>query len=160
MMMRTLGFNKKLIKPANKRLFFFFFKQEISQRSKWWRKVKLVHFSLFFMWKIKKQISYLLPYLFLTWQLQLHSKHKNNKKINDRDIYVPFCYKNSFCVTTSASWKPFPSENYLKLQSGRLCWLSTCWQGRWSNLASFYLLEYYLIWKSETGKSLLLIYVA
>lgn len=23
MMMRTLGFNKKLIKPANKRLFFF-----------------------------------------------------------------------------------------------------------------------------------------
>lgn len=69
----------------------------------------------------KKQISYLLPYLFLTRQLQLHSKHKNNKKINDRDIYVPFCYKNSFCVTTSASWKPFPSENYLKLQSGCLC---------------------------------------
>lgn len=25
MMMRTLGFNKKLIKPANKRLFSFFF---------------------------------------------------------------------------------------------------------------------------------------
>lgn len=44
----------------------------------------------------KKQTSYLLPYLFLTRQLQLHSKHKNNKKINDRDIYVPFCYKTPF----------------------------------------------------------------
>lgn len=71
-----------------------------------------------------------------------------------------FFFTTLFCVTTSGSLKPFPSENYLKLQSGCFCRLLSCKQYRQSDLASSFLLEYYLIWKSETGKGLLLTYLA
>lgn len=152
MMNRTHGFNNKFTEIENKRLF----KQEISWKSRGWRNVYLCIFPFQFM-DNKNQSSYLLACLLLTWQLQLYSKYNN--KINVKGIFVPFCFTTLFGVTTSGSLKPFPRENYLKLQSGCLCRLSSCKQDRQSDLASSFILEYYLIWKSETGKGLLLTYL-
>lgn len=155
MMIKAHGFNNKSTEVANKRLYGT--RKEIPCRFEGWGKTEYLCFYPFLSIEDKYTSKHDGWFLFLTWQLQLYSKYKNNNsKINDKDIFVPFCFRNSFCVTTSASLKPFPSENYLKLRSGCLCRLSSCWQDRQSNLASSFLLQYYLIWKSETGKALLL----
>lgn len=112
MVIRTHGFNNKCTKLVNKRLSWT--RKQIPWKSERWGKTtNTFAFTLFCSWKISRLVSMMADFYF--W-------HDNCSSIQNIRITTTksmtriflFLFKNSFSVTTSASLKPFPSENCFK----------------------------------------------